>query len=116
MNDWYNFQPPILPPQQVLQVDGKASIDKIRMSPNSSLLALDRTAPIIWLCSSDGIGNVTATPFDYTKHEDEPEITMSSLQEQLDELKSSVSQILEALKDAKSNARNVKSKGESSVE
>ena len=99
-----------LPPQQVLQVDGKTSIDKMRMAPNSSLLALDRTAPIIWFCSSDGIGNVTATPFDFTKHEEQPEPSVASLQSQLDELKSSISQILEELKDGgKSYHRHAKS-------
>lgn len=102
-----------LPPQQVLQVDGRASVEKIRMAPNSTLLALDRTNPIIWFCSSDGVGNVTATPFDYTKHEEEPEISMSSLQSQLNDLKTSVSQILEVIKDGnKPNSRNAKSKSE----
>lgn len=102
---------PYLPYQQVLQVDGRASIDKMRMAPNSSLLALDRNAPIIWFCSSDGIGNVTATPFDYTKHVEEPELTMATLQSELEELKTSVSQILEVIKDGgKSNSRNAKPK------
>lgn len=118
MNEWYGYQQPILPPQQVLQVDGKASVDKMRMSPNSSLLALDRTAPIIWFCSSDGIGNVTAVPFDYIKHESEPELSMSSLQSQLDDLKSSINQILEVMENGsgKSNPRNAKPKTESAAE
>lgn len=42
----------ILPQQQVLQVNGKASVDTIRMAPNSSLLAMDTSAPIVWLCVS----------------------------------------------------------------
>lgn len=119
MNDWYGYQYDprgILPPQQVLQVNGRESIEKLRMSPNSSLLAIDQTAPIIWFCSSDGIGTVTATPFDYTRHEDAPEPTIDSVQTQLDELKASVEQILEVLRDGtvKSNTRYVKSKQESS--
>lgn len=109
----FDYSQMYLPQQQVLQVDGKASIEKMRMAPNSTLLALDRNAPIIWFCSSDGVGSVTATPFDYTKHIEEPELTMSTLQSQLNELKESVSQILEAIKDgSKPNSRNVKSKAD----
>lgn len=109
---YLDYSQTYLPPQQVLQVDGKASIEKMRMAPNSSLLALDKNKPIIWFCSSDGLGTVTATPFDYTKHEEEPELTMATLQTQLDELKASVSQILEVIKDGKSNPRNAKSKAD----
>lgn len=43
-----------LPPQQILQANGKASIDAIRMSPNSSVLIADTTEPIVWKCVSDG--------------------------------------------------------------
>ena len=113
----FDYSQMYLPPQQVLQVDGKASIEKMRMAPNSTLLALDRTGPIIWFCSSDGLGNVSATPFDYTKHEEEPELSMATLKAQLDELKASVSQILEEMKDgSKSNSRNAKSKATADAE
>ncbi len=62
----YNF----LPPQQVLQANGKASVDSIRLSPNSSVFVMDTTAPIIWLCVSDSLGNVTSTPYDIKAHEE----------------------------------------------
>ena len=67
----YNYQN-ILPAQQVLQVNGKASVDSIQMAPNSSVLVMDTTAPIVWLCVSDGVGRVTATPYDVSKHIDPP--------------------------------------------
>lgn len=35
----FDYSQMYLPQQQVLQVDGKASIDKMRMAPNSTLLA-----------------------------------------------------------------------------
>ena len=41
------------------------------MSPNSSVLIADETAPIVWKCVSDSLGNVTATPFDISEHKDE---------------------------------------------
>ena len=64
----------ILPPQQILQANGKASIDAIRMSPNSSVLIADSTQPIVWKCVSDGLGNVKAEAFDITHHKSEEEI------------------------------------------
>ena len=63
-----------LPPQQILQANGKASIDAIRMSPNSSVLIADTTQPIVWKCVSDGLGNVTAEAFDITHHKTEEEV------------------------------------------
>lgn len=61
-----------LPPQQVIRVAGKKSIDKLEMSPDSSVLIMDTSAPIVWLCVSDGLGNVTATAYDITVHQDIP--------------------------------------------
>jgi len=63
-----------LPPQQILQANGKTSIDAIRMSPNSSVLIADTTQPIVWKCVSDGLGNVTAEAFDITHHKSEEEV------------------------------------------
>ena len=63
-----------LPPQQILQANGKASIDAIRMSPNSSVLIADTTEPIVWKCVSDGLGNVTAEAFDITHHKTDEEV------------------------------------------
>ena len=69
----------ILPPQQILQAKGKASIDMLRMSPNSSVLIADETAPIVWKCTSDSLGNVTALPFDISPHKDEEQQAQESL-------------------------------------
>ena len=72
----------ILPPQQILQANGKESINLIRMSPNSSVLIADTTQPIVWKCVSDGLGNVSAKAFDIIPHKSEEEVekeTMSSL-------------------------------------
>lgn len=66
----------ILPPQQILQARGKESINMLRMSPNSSVLIADETAPIVWKCTSDSLGNVTAEPFDITPHKDEKQEDM----------------------------------------
>lgn len=69
----------ILPPQQILQANGKASIDMLRMSPNSSALIADQTAPIVWKCVSDSLGNVTAEPYDIIRHKSEEEKTQENI-------------------------------------
>lgn len=61
-----------LPAQQVIQVAGRQSIDTLQMAPNSSVLIMDTSAPIVWLCVSDGLGKVTATAYDIAIHQDTP--------------------------------------------
>ena len=75
-----------LPPQQILQANGKTSIDAIRMSPNSSVLIADTTAPIVWKCVSDGLGNVTAEAFDITHHKTEEEVEKENTTNLLNEI------------------------------
>lgn len=69
----------ILPPQQILTAKGKASIDTLKMSPNSSILIADETAPIIWKCTSDGLGNVSSEAWDISPHKTEEQIKQESL-------------------------------------
>ena len=61
-----------LPAQQVIQVAGRQSIDTLQMAPNSSVLIMDTSAPIVWLCVSDGLGKVTATAYDIALHQEVP--------------------------------------------
>lgn len=81
-NQYNNPNPQVnmLPAQRVIQVSGKASVDTIRMAPNSSVLLMDTTAPLVWLCVSDGVGRVTATPYDITEHKDEEPARNSDLE------------------------------------
>jgi len=77
-----------LPPQQILQANGKDSIKAIRMSPNSSVLIADTTEPIVWKCVSDGLGNVTTEAFDISHHKTEEEVekeTTANLLNQISE-------------------------------
>ena len=69
----------VLPPQQVIQVNGKASIDTLQMSPNSSVLIMDTSGDIVWLCVSEGVGRVTANPFDISPHTETPPIDMTDV-------------------------------------
>ena len=99
------------PQQQVIQVDGKASVDMIQLPPNSSELVMDRTAPIVWLCVSDGIGKVTATAYDITPHKDKTAVSMDDVEKRLEAVESKLAEIVkEAEKNVKSDVGGVKSK------
>ena len=91
----YGFYPNqnSLPQQQIIQVNGKASVDTMQLAPNSSLLAMDSTAPIVWMCVSDGIGKVTATPYDIAPHKDEPKPDISSIEQRLTAIESTLAEM-----------------------
>ena len=90
------YYTPVLPAQQVIQVNGKASVDALRMAPNSSVLVMDTTAPLVWLCTTDGIGSLTATPYEITPHIEQ---TAESVLEQ--RLAALEQKIMEVLKNGK---------------
>lgn len=100
---------PTLPQQQIIQVNGKASVDTIQLAPNSSLLAMDTSAPIVWMCVSDGVGKVTSTPYDITIHQDVPPVDMNSVEQRLANVEKTISELEGKLND-KSNAGKPKSK------
>ena len=99
----------MLPHQQVLKAHGKASIDTLALAPNSSVLILDETAPLVWMCISDSIGNVTATPYDIAPHIEEPQIDLDT---RLRNIEASISELLKERENGKSNAQPVKSKSD----
>lgn len=87
----------VLPPQQVPQIEGRKSIDNLKMSPNSSVLLMDKTVPIIWLCVSDGLGSITATAYDISLHQDVPPFDVAgfaqTVEERLQALESKISEV-----------------------
>ena len=81
-NPFFQGNPP-LQPQQVVQVNGKASVDQLKLAPNSSLLAMDTTAPIVWLCKTDSVGAIFAQPYDISPHVEKPPVDVNALEERL---------------------------------
>ena len=68
-----------LPPQQILQANGKSSLESLRMSPNSSVLIADSMNPIVYRCISDGLGNVTTEAYDIIPHKSEEQIEKENM-------------------------------------
>ena len=77
----------VLPPQQILSVSGRSSVDAIKMSPNSSALIADSTKPIIYKCISDSLGTTTIEAFDVIPHKDEEQIQKDNVYEMISDLR-----------------------------
>lgn len=91
-NSLYSARQNILPPQQILQANGKTSIDMLQLSPNSSVLIADTTAPIVWKCTSDSLGNVTSEAFDIIPHKDEAQIQQETLEQRISRLEAIINE------------------------
>lgn len=56
---------------EIIKVNGFAGAQSLKMMPNSGLIALDTTAPIVWLCQADGAGYFTPEPFTITPYQEQ---------------------------------------------
>ena len=103
-------QQPMLPQQQVIQVNGKASVDTIRLAPNSSVLVMDTSAPIVWLCVSDGVGRVSSVPYQISEYKEEtPQDANMAVWERVKTLEDKITAIEEKM-NHESDVEPVKSK------
>lgn len=63
----YPYQPPNAAQRyEVIRVNGENGARAFQMAPNSSVLLLDETAPVVWLVQSDGAGYRTVSPYNIT--------------------------------------------------
>ena len=85
----YFSSSPITPPIQrtdIVHVNGENGAKAFQMAPNSNILLLDDTAPIIWLKQTDGAGYPTLTPYSITPYKPEPPVDLKSLEARLERL------------------------------
>lgn len=106
-----NFNLPApLEKQEVIRVNGKNGADTYQLAPNSSVLLLDTSAPLVWLVQTDGAGYKTSTPYSITPYKPEVAET-SAAQTKVTELEARINRIEEELKkynDKSDNANPVK--------
>ena len=72
--------------REIVRVNGQNGAEAFRMAPNSSCLLLDETAPLVWLCQSDGAGYHTVTPYKIEAYTPEPEPNLREFDERLKRL------------------------------
>ena len=72
--------------QEITRVNGKNGAEAYMLPPNSSILLLDETAPIVWLAHTDGAGYKTVTPYTITPYQAESTPDFNSLEERIKRL------------------------------
>ena len=77
--------------RDIVRVNGRNGAEAFHMAPNSSCLLLDETAPLVWLCQSDGAGYHTVTPYRIEPYVPEPEPDYRNLDERLKRLEEMIS-------------------------
>ena len=86
-----------LPHYDVIKVNGENGVDTFQMGPNSSVLLLDTTAPIVWLVQTDGAGYKTKIPYDVTQHQQTQPVDINQLQQNVSSLQQRNTQLEEII-------------------
>ena len=94
---------------QIIKVNGRGGAEAYQMPPNSQIILLDETRPLIWLKQTDGAGYPTLTAYDIKPHEETPEPDMKSLEERISKIEELIHESNNSIDNAK-NTRNAASK------
>ena len=68
---------------EVIKVNGEGGAKAFQMAPNSSVLLLDETAPIVWLKTTDGAGYPAVTPYSITPYKPAPPVDVNGLEQRI---------------------------------
>ena len=103
------------PRYEVIKVKGQAGARNIRMAPNSNVLLLDQTAPLVWYAQTDGTGYLTVTPFDVIPHQAQPQVNINDLSERVSKLQEAIANVQQSNFGTKQSVKRKKSNVESSM-
>ena len=103
------------PQTTIPKVHGRDGAMSLSMAPNSSVLAIDDSAPLVWLIISDQFGRVSAEPYDIAKHVDPPPVDAASITSRLDNLEHMIREMAENASKSKPNDRQFKPKPDTAV-
>lgn len=84
---------------EVVRVNGQQGAQAYMLPPNSSILLLDQTAPIVWLKMTDGAGYPTITPYDISPHQTQEQVNQlqtQALEVRLNKLEEMVNELYES--------------------
>lgn len=70
----------------IIHVNGRGGAEALQMAANSNVIVLDDTAPLVWLCQTDGAGYKTVTPYTITPYQPKPPVDVSSLESRITKL------------------------------
>ena len=98
----YNYYTPVqttptsnlnLQRYDIIQVNGKAGVDAFQMGPNSRVLLLDETQPVVWLAQTDGAGYKTSTPYTLTPYQEPTPTDINALAQRIAKLEENYEQL-----------------------
>ena len=93
------LNPIFLPQTTITEVDGLKDVMAIPMGPNSSMLALDKNKPILWVIRTDqNRSKVDTLQFDLSPHVPEPDPTVKGLEDRVGSIESRFDSVDESLK------------------
>lgn len=82
----YNQYYPYTQKYDVIKVNGKNGAEAFQMQPNSQVLLLDETQPLVWLKTTDGAGYPTLKAYTITPYEEPKPLDMATLDERLENI------------------------------
>lgn len=88
----YSQQPQQMQKYELVHVKGQDGANTLvnQMAPNSGVVAMDDTAPLVWLCQVDGAGCRTTQAFDISLHQEAPEVDVKTLEERIARLEATI--------------------------
>ena len=118
MNNYLNSYWPnsTFPKQEVTKVNGRNGAEMFQMGPNSSVLLLDTTAPIVWLKVTDGAGYPTITAYDIALHQEPKPVDLAALEERLARLEEQLNEKSESNVGHANGSKNIIIKPAANVE
>lgn len=64
---------------EIIHVTGRNGAEALQMAPGSNVLLLDDTAPLVWLCQTDGAGYKTVIPYTIAPYQEPAPISVDEL-------------------------------------
>lgn len=89
--------------QEITRVNGRNGAEAFLLAPNSSVLLLDETAPIVWLAQTDGARYKTVTPYKITPYQTEKTIDINTLENRVKKLEELINEKPNIERTTKSN-------------
>jgi hypothetical protein len=73
--------------KQAPRFNGRSSAESVNIGINGELLGLDTNDAILWVCTSDSAGKVTAQAWDITPHVEKPPVDVNALAGEVNDIK-----------------------------
>ena len=77
-------------PNQIIKVNGMNGAQAYQMPPNSQVLLLDETQPILWLKQTDGAGYPSLTAYDIKPHQEQQQPDIKSLEDRISKIEEAI--------------------------